>query len=633
MKKFFMFLGVFFLVFILSLALLVFYFINNFDAKKFIEITSKEIEKNYGYSIATGDVVFDIKSGLAIENLQILEKSNKILTSEKCTLLYDPIFLLKERKLKILKIYFKKAEISYETITNFLKKTNNTNNSKIGIELSSISIENSTLNFKNKKININGDINIKDGLRFKIKANNKSTILEFNGSLKNGKIFTKNFNLKEWWDVDFPLYIENTSFSFKNENNHFYLKPENFTGKFGQNIIKVDKNFNLKISDNFKNFEFENVELTYNNSWFSIKKANYDLKNKNFIIEATRSKFNLNEFFKNFTGIAEGSFLIEKDDKYNFTGNLLLNMVSFQALSNFNGQIEINENSMLLKGEGLYSDIKFSLETTSDDWNKKNITAKLHIPELTYEKITNIKLTSSDGGNLFNSLNLNLTIDNIKYNKIVLNNFNAKLSILPKKILIDNFNLIALSGKINGNGKIENNIMNVNFTYDKAKLNELSDILFTDSKKIYGTMSMNGEIALKPIVPSTLEANLKGKVSYGELENIFIQNQLKDFLYDVPLDHVYFDNIEFDISIKNSKINFNNFDFNSSKIISKINGYYSFSDSSLNLKIFLSFSKDYLKELPNVANLIIQGKQRDNWLDLTINIDGNTKKPNFYFIQ
>ncbi|MEJ5283756.1 MAG: AsmA-like C-terminal region-containing protein [Brevinematia bacterium] len=633
MKRFFVFLGVFFLVFILSLALLVFYFIKNFDAKRFIEITSKEIEKNYGYSIVTGDVVFDIKSGLAIDNLQILEKTNKILTSEKCTLLYDPIFLIKERKLKILKIYFKKAEISYETITNFFKKSNNTNNSKIGVELSSLSFENSTLNFKNKKININGDINIKDGLRFKIKANSRNTGLEFNGSLNNGRILAKNLNLKEWVEADFPLYIENTSFTFKNENKHFYLKLDNFTGNFGKNSIKIDRQFNMKIYDNFKAYEFENVELTYNNSSFSIKKANYNLKNNSFSIEATKSKFNLNEFFKNFSGNAEGNFLIEKNDKYNFSGNLTLNMVSFQTLSNFNGQIEINENTMYLKGEGLYSDIKFSLEATSDDWNNKNINAKLYIPELNYDKITNIKFTSSDGGNLFNSLNLNLTIDNIKYNKIVLNNLNAKLSILPKKILIDNFNLIALSGKIIGSGKIENNIMDINFNYDKAKLNELSDILFTDKRKIYGTLSMNGEISLKPINLSTLEANLKGKVIYGELENIFIQNQLKDFLYDVPLDHVYFDNIDFDISIKNSRINFNNFDFLSSKIISKINGNYSFSDTSLNLKILLSFSKDYLKELPNVANLIIQGKQRDNWLDLTINIDGSTKKPNFYFIQ
>ncbi len=633
MKRFFVFLGVFFLVFILSLTLLVFYFIKNFDAKKFIEITSREIEKNYGYSIIIGDVVFDIKSGLAIDNLQILEKTNKILTSEKCTLLYDPIFLIKERKLKILKIYFKKAEISYETITNFFKKSNNTNNSKIGVELSSLSFENSTLNFKNKKININGDINIKDGLRFKIKANSRNTGLEFNGSLNNGRILAKNLNLKEWVEADFPLYIENTSFTFKNENKHFYLKLDNFTGNFGKNSIKIDRQFNMKIYDNFKAYEFENVELTYNNSSFSIKKANYNLKNNSFSIEATKSKFNLNEFFKNFSGNAEGNFLIEKNDKYNFSGNLTLNMVSFQTLSNFNGQIEINENTMYLKGEGLYSDIKFSLEATSDDWNNKNINAKLYIPELNYDKITNIKFTSSDGGNLFNSLNLNLTIDNIKYNKIVLNNLNAKLSILPKKILIDNFNLIALSGKIIGSGKIENNIMDINFNYDKAKLNELSDILFTDKRKIYGTLSMNGEISLKPINLSTLEANLKGKVIYGELENIFIQNQLKDFLYDVPLDHVYFDNIDFDISIKNSRINFNNFDFLSSKIISKINGNYSFSDTSLNLKILLSFSKDYLKELPNVANLIIQGKQRDNWLDLTINIDGSTKKPNFYFIQ
>ncbi len=633
MKKFFLGVGVFFLFLILGSTILLFYLIKNFDAKKFIEMTSKEIEKNYGYSIKTGDVFFDIKSGLSIDNLQITENSDKIFISEKCILSYNPIFLLTERKLKILKIYFKKAEISYETITNFIKKTKNNSDSKINIEISSLIFENSTLNFKNKKITINGDINIKDGLRFKFKATEKNSNVEFTGDFKSGKIVAKNLNLSDVIDQKFPLYIENTSFYFKNENKNLHFKFDNFTGKFNEKNIKIYKPYNLKTYDNLKFFEFENVELIYNNSIFSIKNATYDIKNNNFSIETTKSRFDLNEFFKNFNGTAEGSFFIEKKEKYNFSGNLKLNTISVNAISNFNGQLEINENTMSIIGEGLYSEIKFSLQANSEDWINKKIITEIYIPELNFEKITNIKLHTSEGSSFFKTLNLNLRIDNIKYNKISLNNFTSKILISPQKISIDNFNLIALSGKISGNGKIENNIMNINFKLEKAKLNEFSDIVFTDNRKIYGTLSMNGEISLKPIILSTLEATLKGKITYGELENIFIQNQLKDFLYDVPLDHVYFDNIDFDIGIKNLRININNFDFNSPKIISKINGYYLTTDSTLNLKVFLSFSRDYLKELPNVVNLIIHGKQRENWLDFWLNIDGNIKKPNFYLIQ
>ncbi len=634
MKKFFLVLLLFLLFVIVGVGVGIFYLIKTFDANKFIEITSREINKSYGYEIKSSDVNWDIKSGLSIDGLIIIDtKKNKdVLTAEKCILSYDITRLLSERKLKISRILFVNAITSYEALTNLFErmKTNPAETPKVNIQLSTISLNNSIIKYNGKNLKLNGDIELKEGLNLKLKGEHKNTKLDFNGNLKKAKVTLKNFNINEWLNVNIPLYIENSSFNFNKKSESYLIYLDKFYGKYNDKNIKIDKQFKMEVISNFKIYEFENVELTYNlSNQLTIEKASF-INSKNFSINAKNLNVYVAEFFKDFNGIATGSFYYN-GKKINC--NLNLQKIRFDNISNFNGNLKIEEDSFLLEGEGFFITYPVNIRLTTDELKNKKINAKLYLKEIALESLTNFKMSGSKGTPLNYNINTEMIIDKISYSNLNFYSLKADINILPQKITFDKINFNAFSGNFSGKGKLEDDILNLTFKFEKGKLNEFSDIFFKDEKKVYGTLSMNGDISLKGFNLSTFEGKIKGNVIYGELENIFIQNQLREFLSDLPLDHVYFDNIDFDLSIKNSKLNFNNFDFKSKKILSKINGFYSFSEKNTSLNISLSVEKSYLNDLPNIANLLLHGKEKNEWVDFFILIEGNLKSPRFSFIN
>ncbi len=641
MKKLFLFLLSFILLIGIIVSFIVIYFLKTFDANKIVSIASNEFEKNYGLKIIATNSYFDINKGLAVNEFKVVNISNnaELFTSEKFFLTYDPSYLIKEKKLKISKIGFFRAFSSFENLTNLIGKFNSKpqENSIIKIEISAISFEDSMLEYRKKKVSVSGGVTfLKKSTNYKIKAGYKDTELDFEGDFDSGKVRLKNFRFKDWVEFESPIYVENTSFKFKDLHKLYQLDLDYFEGKFNERLLSVKKPFRLKISNNFKGFDVENLEITYNNeNNFSIVKAFY-LSDKDFFLDVSKSNFKLEEFFKGVHGNVSGNFSYNSRNEIPIMGNIKIKEFEYQGIKNFEGELQLDNESFVLKGSGYFNGVGFSIDANSKEVNKRNLYASLNIPVLEPEKLK-FQTSFSSRMNLektpFNFLTFHVNIGKLIFKNLEFKNVIISGDADSERINILNASGEIFSGKITGSGFLEGGILNLKVNYDKGKLNEFSDLYLKENKKLYGTISMEGWFTMKPFIFSTIDGTIKGVINYGELENIFIQNKLNEFLSDIPLDHVYFDKITFEFGVRDSKLRINSFEFKSSKINSTLKGEYSISTDLISLTMFLSFSKNYLKDIPNIANLLIKGRNRENWVDFSLFIEGNSKNLKFTFLE
>ncbi|MGC8765687.1 MAG: AsmA-like C-terminal region-containing protein [Brevinematia bacterium] len=640
MKKFFIFLLSIIILLGIIAGTVVIYFLKTLDANKIVSIASNEIEKFYGFKVLAGNAYFDIKKGLALDDVKLIDISNnsEVFTSKRFFLSYEPSLLLKEKKLKISKIRFIEAFTTLDNLNKIISRFSSKKEepSIVRIEINNISFEDSTLEYRKKKISVDGNVEtLSKRVLYKLKASYKDTKIDFNGNFDEAKVSMKNFNFGDWIDMKISLYVEDTYFVFKTSKKSYQLNLSSFKGKYEDKTILVSKPFKLDISNKMSAFFFEDVELNYNNeNNFSIRRAVY-FNDKTFFVDVSKSEFMLEEFLKGFKGSAEGSFSFDSKNRIPVMGNLRLKNLSYQNFTNFNGDFYLEGDNFGLKGQGYFCGVNFSVDANSVDINQGNIYINLNIPLLELEGFLKKAFSSSPSQNNlpFKSATFNIGVEKLIYKDFVFKNVTASGDVNSERLNILSASGEIFNGKLACSGFLEGGILNLKLNYDRGKLNEFSSLYFKDERRLYGTISFESRFQMKPFNFSSIDGTIKGVINYGELENIFIQKRLNEFLSDIPLDHVYFDKIDFDIGLKNSKLKINSVEFKSAKINSTIKGEYSIPEDLISLTIFLSFSKNYLKDIPNIANLIIKGKNRENWVDFSLFAEGNSKNLKFTFLD
>jgi hypothetical protein len=642
MKRFFFFLLTSLLVILIIATFLFFYILNNIDAYKILNKVTKELEKTYAIRLEFKEVAFDIRKGLKLKGVVLKDVSNKnevLFKSEEVFLSYDLQFLLKEKTLKITSVGFLRGESGWNQINRIFKRFN-LNQPKLEIvktEVDQIYFDKMLFDYDGRKYNIMGNIAFPKNrpLFLDLNALYKDSELFYSGTLNKANVKIKNLNVEDFFGINFPVVVEKADFKVEGTDGKYKLSFQNFNGIFKGINFLASKPFFASYDARNNSIVVEKMTLSSVDSFLSVKSLLYSVKDNKLALDVEKSVIRLDNFLSNITGKIDGKFSLELSDKdVKLNADTVFKEVSYLYFKNLDGEIKIDNNELKLMGKGRVFESPMDFAVNSSDLFSQIYNLKVNLSELWITNLFKFNTSSSSGRDtFFKKIQYSFFVENVYYDKFKFKSFNVSGEVLPDKINISDASGEIFGGKFDLNGKMEDEILSLVFSYQKGRLIEFSKLFFTDDKKIYGNLYLDGNVSLKNFDLSTLEGLFKGKIEYGEFQNVLMLGKLREFLFDIPLDHIYFDRILFDISVKDSKVEVNKLSLDSKNILSEVDGNYNIKNNSLSFDIFLSFAKSYLNDLPNVANIFLQGKEKGDRIEFKLFMRGNVNKLEFGFIQ
>ena len=562
---------------------------------KIIQNKIKSIDPNLILLFSKTKIVLDIRaaqlkirfvdSKFGVSNNKIL--LNKLNSSISIKSILEKKFPLKNvevdiKNTEILKIIDISSKIKKNIGTLFLKQFINSGklNSEISINFDSngkikddfkikASVISADINFlddyKFKKIN--ADINISKNL-YKINFNNiiysgidfSSSVMELRGDknslILKGKLISRAKNLEEknisnifnFIFKDFKQNISNLSFDLTSEINvklKNYFKVIDYSVKTNGNIDSLQINNSKKIIKLFNNlnnkFIFKNSKVSFQLTKDQINFETQSLVNFSDKFEKFYLKTNYNKKNKKF------NFLTEADiDHLSFDINFLTYMKknTNKAKIKFSGFVDIKKkinlkyfNYQESKNKIQFKNVKLSKNFKINSFS--NLLIKTHLNNKTNNNFS-IKLVNNElnvQGKIYDGRYFFSNIFENNKDKIINENFNAKLFINIDEVIADKDNLLhnfSTIGKIK-KGEIfklvakakfsENEFIDI--TIDTSQTNKKNIILYSDraSPLIRGLKFINGFEGGKLEYKSIIDK----KESSSKLK-------IKDFkLQDVPL--------------------------------------------------------------------------------------------------
>ena len=376
-----------------------------------------------------------------------------------------------------------------------------------------------------------------------------------------------------------------------------------------------------------------------------------------------------NVFFKDFTLI--GALSDKKDiipSSIDGSGSFLINDVKLTAnkviYSNIRGELSYNKGHLIASNFGaefLSSSFLFDgtidnlftfiLEKAKREGNSELIVdGSLAVRGFELSKMIAAfkKEQKSDAGKIdikdvFNMKGkLDLSVDKFQYQKLRFEAINAKLSLSPGRIGVNDFETIAMGGKLRHKGYIN---FTANRELEVAGDLSISDIeiaqIFEQSENFSQTTltdkHLKGKIDAElnfvaffkdysDFDPSRLAATLNCRIKNGELINFEPIKVASKFIRIEELNHIYFSDLSNQLIIKDRKITIPQMEVQSSAINLQLNGTHTFDNNidyhiKVNLRKMLAnkfkkdFSNEYIEDDPYEGSNIF------------LSMSGNISKP------
>jgi hypothetical protein len=160
-----------------------------------------------------------------------------------------------------------------------------------------------------------------------------------------------------------------------------------------------------------------------------------------------------------------------------------------------------------------------------------------------------------------------------------------------------------------------------------ARLKDFSQAYLEDYRKLYGSISINGNFSMPVSEPSLMKASFEANIKNGELKDFFLQDEIAKTLYDIPMNDIFFDSIHVRGSLSGLKLTIGELSIDSTDIKALASGEVSLKDNKIDAQSDISFEKGYLSMLPNIARIFASGHESDDRVDFSVIISGEIKKP------
>ncbi len=503
-------------------------------------------------------------------------------------------------------------------------------------------------NLKNiQRLIVSGELNLIDSyINF---GNRKLSIKSFAGTLKNN-ILTSKANLKYANDSNMDIVL--------NKKDIFNNKvPLLINGK----IDRIDLN---NVSTNIKtkfvpsNIRFDLVynifekKITFKKCKFNINTSIIDANGDYHLKKEIPNIFNLklrNFSLKNIItnkvgGIVSAdsslSFSISKENKFiiNYLNGTLNGPVTYDDISTHvvvpfemkkqifqSDKIKISVGKNIITGDAQYNlnlkNIYFKGNSTKFD------ITELKIPNIFGKIDFDIEFRETLKDDKKPELNLSLSAARLKYMKLNFNDIKGSMSLKDNKV-----KSTLLTKAYNGNINIsaDGNLDIIGITGQGTNLKVKGIMKDLVDEDISGTMNfkLNGTYSSKK---HKFENTLNARIIRGEIKNTKFQKNMSGFVGLLPLQDVFYKEIDANIRFVNKQIYFekvNIIGFDQHHIV---NGFYNIADKTFDIKIKSRFNEEFVMNIPNFGLPILEHKNGWYYIKKLNYNKSQGEKPQFFW--
>lgn len=634
------------LIFIITVAVL---FLRT-DPKKIFSYFSEQIAASVFLQLKAENVKFDILKGIELSNVQVINvqtsQSNMLATFDQGRILYNPISLLWS-KVDILNASVSGIRTTFDDLQRTISNINeivvrsSNQNASVGVIIRSIAVENSEMTFNGILFHVRGGIlfaELMDDSVINAELDSKVGSINVKGNLNRISV-----NLKD-------------------------LQVGKIVGLTDTIILNSVRGKAFKESDSVYRFSGDQAELTYlsytgsavNSFSGKFDIAKNELSLGGFDLRAGKSQFHVDEFrtstviqdlsialsgitaelsdiISNLNGSLTGSVSVNAGTAVWISAELSLSNMNFGFIQQTGGNVRMTSNQISAELTGKCAAGDFRADISCSDIFCAPVNVKASQDRFDIERILqtfarkNVPAPEGAGTNniipITNTVNLTWSLGMIQYKKMVTGKADVRATAAGRGIRLDEARVDFLKGALLIKGSYEDDSFTGEAALTDGKMKEFTALFLDSGKKLFGTVGGKAKFRVNMKDPLLSSGDVSLSVKDGEIKGVFIQNRISTVLFDIPLDDIFFDSIILNGKMENGQLNVNSFNFDSDNIRLNASGQVRLKTWDLSLRSEISFTKDYLSGLPNVAQIFTSGYEKDDRIAFSIIVNGPVKDP------
>ncbi len=630
----------FFLV--IFVAALIWFYTSN--PQKIVEILSKQTRESYALDLKVREAGFNLLKGIEIKDIQIIDassQSNEILISfREGSIVYNPLALF-FKKIEILRISVAGLETSFENITNLisrLQKIPQSPSNTIEFIIHRLEISDSTLFYN--KIPFKSDIKIStdkipDEMPIELDLRSRSGSISYTGTINKGNISVKDARIGELFNADTSFRVDLFNGTMTRDiGNRFHFSINDSKIFYENFVFTTTGPFTGDYDWKSRDIMIQNAPVKVGRGTAIITNLIYSIPSQRLLIQATNACMPVGEYLKDASGFLSGDFALTVSNNVFLSGTLALSNFQYQWLRVSDGPVTLDQNKL---------ESEFNLKTPGGtahaeldcaDIFTQGITIRLDSEELDLASLlSNIPPVKEENPGpqpgIFKiyPADFELYAKKLTYRKFEFTGLHIAGTALENSIAFKEAQADFLRGKISGKGNISQNILGGNIVIKDCRLKEFSALFLEEGKRLYGPLSGNLDFTIPLTDFNSSIVDFEAEIVNGEIKDFFLQEEIAQTLFDIPLNDIFFDKIYLKGSLENLKLKFSRVQFDSSDIKAQAEGEFSLQDKNINVRSEISFSKSYLSELPNVTQIYTSGFEEGGRLIFKIQLEGDIRKP------
>lgn len=630
------------------------------DPSDLFKTLSHELNRAYGIELRAEKVQWKLLEGLSVSNLSVSAgggfSNGTAATAITASLFYNPA-TLPARRLDVLRMNISGADIRLPSllslIAHFQKNALKTKpvDSKplFTLSLGPIELRDSRFTINGLSLKLKCDINPDNrsltnlfSWFYRAELNSEKGRVSWKGTLDRADLSIDDADLAAFFPGSPEIRFANIEGAMIRTKSLYRLLGRSFSMRWNSWDIAVSSGFTAVLDIGGKHIEAGNARVTLNsNTTATLSQLNLDLASKKVELDIGGVNLPLGSYLPGVTGTLSGDFHAAYRGKLFVSGRGKVSALRWRFIRDASADFTLRDNAVESQFQADSAGGSASGSVKGADFFVSPFDVVLKAGEIDLAPvISNLRSSSvaaapaKEGGS-YRLPPVRFMVDSprVRWGKAAF--APVKLTGVYSAVIweVNSAEGYAWRGKFTAKGKLEKGVFSGTAWAKEVRLKDLAQEFLEFPRTLFGTLDLNAEFNIPTAKPGEAVADFSITARNGQFRDFVMQEKLGAFLFEMPLDRIDFDAVTCSGSWRAGRLTADSFRFDSSDIRASGNGSFDTAGGELAADIGFSFSREYAAGLPNVAQLITSGLEKNGRVEIRVGASGSWKKPLFRIMK
>jgi hypothetical protein len=629
------------------------------DPVKLFHLLSREIHKSYGIELRADRVEWKLFEGLSVSNLAVSAaggfSNGTALRARSASLVYNPA-TLPARKLSIMRLAVQGADFRMDSILGMVRHFQHlpahpqTTNTKplFSVSIDSIEVRESTFTMNGLSHSLRADIQPDNRALTNLFAWNWKIALEsgdarflWRGTLNRAETEITAADLGAFFPKTPAIRFERIAATAVRDKTAYRLDGKAFEMRWKNWNIHASPGFRAVFDMEGKRILASGADITVNsNTRARVDRFSLDLAAKKTELTLSGVILPVSDYVSGLNGEIRGDFHVEASPSLRIGGKGRLTGFSWRFVRGGSAEFSLDGNAVRAEGKASIPGGEASFSVTGGDIFSAPFDAEAHADKVDFAEILS-NMHSEGSGNLSRPtsgyrlppVRFRADAGTFLWKQIAVEHVRAEGEYRDGQWDIRRAEGSAWRASITASGNYSTPYLTGKAEIRDLRLKNISEQYLEKPRTLFGSVDATADFALCITNIYQSSVQVKAVARSGQLRDFVMQEKLGAFLFRMPFDRIDFDEIQLAGSYRDGRIKADSFRFDSADIRADIGASYTLSTGGIEGKLLFSFSREYAAGLPNFTQLLTASFERNNRIELSVDISGNWKKPEFRLLK